>query len=40
MLHKLFDNNLFAIRKSKHTLRFNKPAYIGMYILEMSKVLM
>ena len=40
MLHKIFDNNLVAIRKGKVSLKLNKPAYIGMYILESSKVLM
>ena len=40
MLHKIFDNNLVAIRKSKVSLKLNKPAYIGMCILELSKVLM
>ena len=40
MSHKVFDNNLVAIRKSKVTLKLNKPAYIGMCILELSKVLM
>ena len=33
-------SNLVAIHKSKVTLKINKPAYIGMYILELSKVLM
>ena len=37
---KIFDNNLVVIRKNKVTLRLNKPAYIGMCILELSKVLM
>ena len=37
--HKIFDNNLVAIRKNKFTLTLNKPAYIGMCILELSKVL-
>ena len=32
--------NLVAIRKSKVTLTLNKPAYNGMCILELSKVLM
>ena len=32
MLHKIFDNNLIAIRKNKVTLALNKPAYTGMYI--------
>ena len=40
MLHKIFDNNFVAIRKSKIALKLNKPAYIGMCILELSKVLM
>ena len=40
LLHKIFDNNLVAIRKSKLALKLNKPAYIGMCILELSKVLM
>ena len=30
MSHKIFDNNLVAIRKSKLALNLNKPAYIGM----------
>ena len=40
MSQKIFDNNLFAIRKSNLALKLNKPAYIGMCILELSKVLM
>ena len=40
MLHKIFEKNLVAISKSKLALKLNKPAYIGMCILEMSKVLM
>ena len=32
MSHKLFDNDLVAIRKNKVTLTLNKPAYIGMSI--------
>ena len=40
MSHKIFDNDLVAIRKSKVTLTLTKPAYIGMSILELSKVLM
>ena len=40
MLHKLYDNGLIAMCKSKVTLTVNKPAYIGMCILELSKVLM
>ena len=37
---KLFDNYLVAIHKSKVTLKLNKPAYVGMCILNVSKVLM
>ena len=39
MSHKLFDNNLFAIQKSKGSLKLNKLADIGMCIFELSKVL-
>ena len=40
MLHKIFDNNLVTICKSKLLLKLNKPAYIGMCTLELSEVLM
>ena len=40
MSHKIFDNNFVSIRKSKVPLKLNKPAYTGMCILELSKVLM
>ena len=40
MSHKVFDNNLAEMHKSKITLKLNKPACIGMCILESSKVLM
>ena len=40
MLRKIFDNNLVAIRKSKLALKLNKPAYIAICILKLSKVLM
>ena len=36
MLHKIYDNNLVVLRKSKLVLKLNKPAYIGMCILEFS----
>ena len=36
---KVFDNDLVAIRKSKITLTFNKPAYVGMCILDLNKLL-
>ena len=35
---KIFDNNLVAIHKSKFALKRNKPVYIGMCILDVSKV--
>ena len=35
---EIFDNNLVAIHKIKITLTLNKPAYVGMCILELSKV--
>ena len=37
--YKIFDNNLVAIRKSKVSLKLNKFSYIGICILELSKVL-
>ena len=40
MQQRIFDNNLVAIRKSKVALKLDKPVYIGMFILELSKVLM
>ena len=40
MSHEIFYNDLVAIRKNKFTLTLNKPAYIGMCILELSKILM
>ena len=40
MSHKIFDNNLVTIRKSKLALKLNKFVCIGMCILELSKVLM
>ena len=36
---KIFDNDLVAIRKSKVALLLNKPAHVGMSILDLSKVL-
>ena len=40
MSHKLFEIDLVAIRKNKVTLTLNKPAYIRICILELSKLLM
>ena len=36
---KIFANDLVAIRKSKIALTINKPAYFGMCILDLSKIL-
>ena len=36
----MFDNDLVTIRKSKVTLTLNKPSYLRMSILDLSKVLM
>ena len=33
----IFDNSLVKIRKSKVTLMLNKPAYVGMCSLDLSK---
>ena len=35
---KIFDNNLITIRKCTVTLKLNKPAYVGISILDLSKV--
>ena len=40
MPHKIFDNYLFVICKSKVTLTFSKPVYVGICILDFIKVLM
>ena len=40
MQHKTFDNNLVVTHKSKLELKLNKPAYTGMCMLELRKVLM
>ena len=40
MSHKIFDNNIVVIQKSKVASKLNKPTYTGMCILELSKVLM
>ena len=40
MSQKIFDNDLVAIRKSKVALTLNKQAYVGMCILDLSKILM
>ena len=40
MFHKTFDNNLVAIPQSKVALKLNKPEYVGMWLLELSKAIM
>ena len=40
MSHRICDNNLVSMRKIKVSVRFNKPGFNGMCILELSKVLM
>ena len=40
MSQTMFDIDLVTICKSKVILTLSKPAYVGMYILEMSKALM
>ena len=37
---KIFNENLVAVHKIKETLTLNKPAYMGMCILNLSKILM
>ena len=35
---KIFNENLVAVHKIKETLTLNRPAYIGMCILDLSKL--
>ena len=37
---KIFNENLMAVHKVKETLTPNKPAYVGMCILDLNKMLM
>ena len=37
---KIFSENLMAVHKVKETLTLNRPAYVGMCILDVSKTLM
>ena len=37
---KIFNENLMAVRKIKEALTLNRPAYVGMCILDLSKTLM
>ena len=38
MSHKILDNNLVAIGKRKLALKFNNPASIEIFILDLSKI--
>ena len=40
MSQKIFDNDLVEIRKKKKKLTLTKPPYVGICILDLSKVLM
>ena len=40
MSSKIFNENLMAVHKVKETLTLNRPAYVGMWILDLSKMLM
>ena len=40
MSSKIFNENLMAVHKVKETLTLNRPAYVGMCILDISKTLM
>ena len=37
---KIFNENLVAVHKVKETLTLNRPAYVGMCILDLNKTLM
>ena len=37
---KIFSENLMAVHKVKETLALNRPAYVGICILDLSKTLM
>ena len=37
---KIFNEDLVAVHKIKETLTLNRPAYVGMCILDLSKTLM
>ena len=39
MSQKIFDHDLVAILRNKVTLTLNKPPNVGMFILDLSKVL-
>lgn len=37
---KILNENLVAVHKIKETLTLNRPSYVGMFILDLSKTLM
>ena len=37
---KIFNESLMAVHKTKEALTLNRPAFVGMYILDLSKTLM
>lgn len=37
---KIFNNNLVAVNMKKTNLVFNKPTYVGLSILDISKIFM
>ena len=39
MLNKIFGNHLITISKSEVALTLKKPAFVGMCILDLSKIL-
>jgi len=38
--HKIFDENLVGVNMKKERLKLDKPSYVGMCILDLSKTLM
>ena len=40
VISKIFNENLVAVHKIKKALPLNRPAYVGMCILDLSKILM
>jgi len=38
--HKIFDENLVGVNMKKDRIKLDKPSYVGMCILDLSKTLM
>ena len=38
MSQKVFDNDLFLMRKSEVKLTLNKPTFVSLFLLDLSKV--